>query len=483
MHTDTPTTDLIPRFPPRWADVFGEDDSGIFAECELRGVRFVWRWIPPGKFTMGSPAHQRGRWDDEGPQHEVILTKGFWLGETPVTQTQWEAVTRQNPSHFKGTERPVEQVSWLDCRAFIQQINDLLPGLHAALPTEAQWEFACRARTKSAFHDGSPCSLPEGLDPALDALGWFDKNSGGETHPVRQKAANAWGLYDMHGNVWEWCRDAWNQRVYTTRGKLTVDPEEQGDDGAHRVARGGSWFNQAQNCRAAFRVGVVLGSRWHDRGLRLSAGQEPAVEPPGAERPGPQQGRGTRPSASRGAAAAVLADRQNFWDAVQDLLRQAAEKTLTATDVSAGATHGREINSVPAVRTLMGGVETTGPLVWVHFGGDADKVVTTGTYKWHEARANQPGRSPEWRLYYGSTLPPQASAGDMLVLLRSGRFVCGLLFHPAVQMLQVCRLFRQDVPLTGEDAEIRDALLDHIASALAEIGWDSTEDGNTPARN
>ena len=273
---------LIPHFPPAWADVFGEDDCGIFAECSVKEVRFVWRWICPGKFRMGSPEDEPGRYDDEGPQHEVRLTRGFWLGETPVTQAQWQAVMDTNPSHFKGEQRPVEQVTWPESRDFATKLNALLLGLHAALPTEAQWEYACRADTQSAYHDGSPCTEPSGKDPALDKLGWFDKNSDGQTHAVKEKEApNAWGLHDMHGNVWEWCRDAWDEKAYAKRGKITLDPETKDDDeSANRVVRGGSWLDLAQNCRAAFRFGWPPGPRVNLQGLRLAAGQEPAAAEP-----------------------------------------------------------------------------------------------------------------------------------------------------------------------------------------------------------
>jgi formylglycine-generating enzyme len=275
---------MIPHFPPVWAEVFGEDDCGIFAECSVKEVRFVWRWICPGKFTMGSPEDEEGRWqrdEREGPQHEVILTRGFWLGETPVTQAQWQAVMGDNPSHFKGDQRPVECVTWPECRDFVTKLNALLPGLHAALPTEAQWEYACRAGTQTAFHDGSACNEPSGKDPALDKLGWFDKNSDGQTHAVKLKAANEWGLYDMHGNVWEWCRDAWDEKSYAKRGKITLDPETKKDDeSAFRVVRGGSWYNRAKTSRAAIRGWNRPEYRWGNRGLRLAAGQEPAAAEP-----------------------------------------------------------------------------------------------------------------------------------------------------------------------------------------------------------
>jgi formylglycine-generating enzyme len=282
MKSPQASIQIIPYFPPVWAEVFGEDDGGIFAECSVKDVRFVWRWICPGRFKMGCDPEDEHGYDDEMPQHEIILTRGFWLGETPVTQAQWQAVMGKNPSHFKGDQRPVEQVTWPESRDFATKLNALLPGLHAALPTEAQWEYACRADTQSAYHDGSPCTEPSGKDPALDKLGWFDKNSDGQTHAVKEKEApNAWGLHDMHGNVWEWCRDAWDADAYSKRGKITLDPEPKDDDeSAFRVVRGGSWFNQAQDCRAAFRYRRLPGDRFSFLGLRLAAGQEPAAAEP-----------------------------------------------------------------------------------------------------------------------------------------------------------------------------------------------------------
>ena len=271
---------LIPLYPPAWAEVFGEDDAGIFAECVVQGAPFVWRWIPPGKLMMGSPKNETGRYSDEGPQHEVTITRGFWLGETPVTQAQWQAVMGNNPSQFKGEDRPVEQVNWHECVAFAGKLNEALPGLFATLPTEAQWEYACRAGSQSAYHQASPCSPVVEKNPPLEKLGWFADNSGHETHPVKQKLANTWGLYDLHGNVWEWCRD--DMRPYTDAPQRDpVGPLE----GARRVVRGGSWSGRARFCRAAYRFRWEPGDRWVNQGFRLAAGQEPrAAEPQGAER-------------------------------------------------------------------------------------------------------------------------------------------------------------------------------------------------------
>lgn len=271
---------MTPRLPPVWAEVFGEDDYGIFAECSVKEVRFVWRWICPGKFMMGCDPEDEFGFKDEKPQHEVIISKGFWLAETPVTQSQWQAVMGTNPSYFKGSRRPVESVGLEESLSFAAKLSDLMPDLYPTLPTEAQWEYSCRAGTQSAFSDGSLCTLPHGKDLALDRLGWFDKNCGHgyegtkQTHEVKCKEPNAWGLYDMHGNVWEWCQDAWDNSILSKPYKITVYPEtKDADKSANRVLRGGSWDSQAKYCRAAFRGRGMPSNHWIAIGLRLAAGQ------------------------------------------------------------------------------------------------------------------------------------------------------------------------------------------------------------------
>ena len=230
---------------------------------------------------MGSPDGEQGRFDDE-VQHSVTITRGFWLGETPCTQEQWAAVMGGNPSHFKeqGSSRPVEQVSWEDCQGFCERLGRTVPGLDFRLPTEAEWEYACRAGTTSAFNDGSECTRPDGKDLALDRLGWHGEGFGeGETHPVREKQPNTWGLYDMHGNVWEWCEDAAEvqldpYRVVTdTYTDDAVDPVCR--DRAWRVVRGGSYWNLARNCRSASRYAFEPGYRDRYLGFRLASGQPP----------------------------------------------------------------------------------------------------------------------------------------------------------------------------------------------------------------
>ncbi len=212
--------------------------------------------MPPGRFTMGSPEDEAGRWDDEGPQHAVQLTQWFWLFDTLCTQALWQVVMRSNPSQFKGENHPVENVSWENCQKFLAAFKRQLPELTLALPTEAQWEYACRAGTVTArYHED------------LDAIAWSDENSNGETHEVGQKQPNAWGLYDMLGNVYEWCDDGW--RDYT--GTPKVDPAEPAEAGANRVIRGSGWDYSARLVRAAYRSAHEPARRHDGLGFRCSS--------------------------------------------------------------------------------------------------------------------------------------------------------------------------------------------------------------------
>jgi sulfatase modifying factor 1 len=282
---------MVPEWAPGWAEVFGEDRWGVFAEFSVGGVKFVMRWVQPGRFSMGSPEGERGRDGDEGPQHEVTIPRGYWMGETPVTQAQWRAVVEgmgdgarlnKAPSRFKyRPDCPVESVSWNDCQRFVAGLGELLGGEDEfRLPTEAEWEYACRAGTQGAYCDGSACTVLAGRDPALERLGWFDGNSGGSTQAVKQKEANGWGLYDVHGNVWEWCRDA--RRTYGSDPVL--DPVGGQEAGAARVLRGGGWDFRARSCRAAIRLAFIPAGGWYSTGLRLSAGQRDKSGGAGPER-------------------------------------------------------------------------------------------------------------------------------------------------------------------------------------------------------
>jgi sulfatase modifying factor 1 len=241
-----------------WMSDCGRDHHGRWADamlgCEV--VRF--RHCPAGRFMMGSPDGEKGRSVDEG-LHEVELTCGFWLGETPVTQRQWRGIMGSNPSRFDGADRPVEMVSWWECMAFIERVNNQSPGLDVRLPTEAEWEYACRSGTAWPTYLGAN-------DPAnLDRLGWYNKNSGSKTRPVRQKAPNLWGFCDMLGNVWEWCSD-WSAS-YPSGSQ--VDPKGP-MSGSSRVRRGGGWAGIASYLRAASRSGSSPGYSSFGVGFRLA---------------------------------------------------------------------------------------------------------------------------------------------------------------------------------------------------------------------
>jgi formylglycine-generating enzyme required for sulfatase activity len=276
--------------PMSWAVEQGDDRFGAFASFAVGGVVQRMRWVPPGRFVMGSPMSEPGRFTDEGPQHEVELRDGFWMADTPCTQDLWQAVMGDNPSRFRSPERPVELVSWHNCQAFIAKLNALVPGLDARLPTEAEWEYACRAGTTQATWVGDLDIRGDRNAPILDAIAWYGGNSGrgyelreGEnshnlrqkqypdrwagTRVVRGKAPNPLGLFDMLGNVYEWCGD-W-QAPYTA--SPAIDPAGPAE-GASRVIRGGSWHSIARSVRASYRDALVPEQLDRDLGFRIASG-------------------------------------------------------------------------------------------------------------------------------------------------------------------------------------------------------------------
>ena len=221
---------------------------------EFGGIEMV--WCPPGEFMMGSPENEEGRSlaGNEG-QHRVSLTRGFWIAKTECTQDQWEKVTGQNTSRTKGANLPVEGLSWVDANGFLEKMNEREPlssGWVWSFPSEAQWEYACRAGTTGPYAGES-----------LDAIGWHDSNSGGVIQAVASRSANAWGLFDMHGNVWEWCAD-WSG---TYPEESAVDPSGA-PMGSYRVLRGGSKSLISFGCRSAFRASNLPASRISDLGFR-----------------------------------------------------------------------------------------------------------------------------------------------------------------------------------------------------------------------
>jgi formylglycine-generating enzyme required for sulfatase activity len=229
------------------------------------GMKF--QLIKPGTFMMGSPASELGR-DENETQHQVTLTQPYYLGVYEVTQEQYERIMGINPSEFKSSSHPVDSVSWEDAVAFISKLNDLergqLPGRVYRLPTEAEWEYACRAGTTTAYSFGDSAS-------DLESYAWYSKNlrSLTQTHPVGGRKPNPWGLYDMHGNVEEWCWDWFGD--YPNRSLIdAMGPES----GSNRVGRGGGWSNVAANCRSAHRSSYDPSYRNYYNGFRVALGSE-----------------------------------------------------------------------------------------------------------------------------------------------------------------------------------------------------------------
>jgi formylglycine-generating enzyme required for sulfatase activity len=210
--------------------------------------------IQPGEFQMGAPDGDK----DEQPVHTVRISKPFYLGKYEVTQAQWQAVMGNNPSAFTGDPtRPVENVSWEDVQEFIRRLNTKEGGATYRLPTEAEWEYAARAGTTTAYSFGNDKSQ-------LSQYAWYEDTSGRQTHPVGKLKPNAWGLYDMHGNVWEWVQDWYGPYA----AGAAVDPAGP-SSGSSRVYRGGSWRSGAGRCRSACRGYWPPGRRFDYLGFRL----------------------------------------------------------------------------------------------------------------------------------------------------------------------------------------------------------------------
>ena len=222
----------------------------------VNGVTFEMVRVEGGTFTMGATAEQgsdaRG---DEKPTHQVTLSS-YSIGKTEVTQELWQAVMGNNPSHFKGSNLPVEEVSWEDCQTFIRKLN-ALTGKNFRLPTEAEWEFAARGGNKSRGYKYSGSNT-------LSNVAWYYDNSSIKTHPVATKAPNELGIYDMTGNVYEWCNDWYSD--YTSASQTNPTGP---NSGSYRVRRGGGWDIFARRCRVSFRHGILSTLRYSSLGLRL----------------------------------------------------------------------------------------------------------------------------------------------------------------------------------------------------------------------
>jgi formylglycine-generating enzyme required for sulfatase activity len=232
------------------------------------GMKFV--WIPPGTFLMGSPKEE-GKRDGDEIQHKVTLTKGFYMGVYTVTQEQWQAIMGKNPSRCKGDKNlPVDNVSWQDCQEFCKKLRAKDQRAYR-LPTEAEWEYACGAGTTTPFHFGPTISTDQ-----VNYNGNFTYGKGkkgvfrGKSTPVGRFPPNAWGLYDMHGNVSQWCQD-WYGEYPQKDVSDPHGPEKETGVGTGRVRRGGTWNFPPHFCRSACRGGPVGALRHFNCGLRLCA--------------------------------------------------------------------------------------------------------------------------------------------------------------------------------------------------------------------
>lgn len=254
------------------------------------GVNLEMIYISPGTFEMGSPEDELGHVSYEA-LHSVTLTKEYWIGKYEVTQAQWKSVMTSNPSRFKGDNLPVDSITWFDadkfCKLLTQKEKDsgnLPKGYFFSLPTEAQWEYACRADTKTSLNNGENVTLRKfgmGSCPHLKKVGWSPKNSKDKTHPVGLKLPNAWGVYDMHGNVSEWCSDWFSTEYYSTN-KMNVDPMgptiipgTPGSGCLGRVLRGGSYASisvtdKELDCRSAARTQCIPEWPANSVGFRLA---------------------------------------------------------------------------------------------------------------------------------------------------------------------------------------------------------------------
>lgn len=294
---DTSLATLGIAIPP-WAARHGSDALGLWAEFDIPGrsstVTQRCRWIAPSTFQMGSPPKEVDRCDDE-TQHEVTLTRGYWLADTACTQALWQVVMGDNPSHFKiDPGNPVEQVSWNQVQTFLARLNDRVPGLGAGLPTEAQWEHACRAGTTTPFSFGDNIT-PEQVNydgnyPYADGKKGLHRK---RTVPVKTLPPNPWGLFEIHGNVWEWCADWYGDYPEDPQTDPSGPPE-----GGKRVLRGSSWFGVGLHCRAADRLLLPPDVCDSTTGFRLAPGQRPG--PAGQAAGGDAGGRGAKPSSRKG---------------------------------------------------------------------------------------------------------------------------------------------------------------------------------------
>ena len=231
------------QFPGSWASAWGEDRYGLWSAFEVNNIEQVMRWIPPGVFLMGDELQDNKK--------QTVSVDGFWLADTPCTQVLYKAVTGENLSQFIGDSRPVDTISFEDARRFVDVLNNKVGALKCRLPAEKEWEYACRAGTNSPYVFG------EAIEDSQARFGWIQgkRDDRWGTVDVKHYNPNNWGLYQMHGNVWEWCQDWYD------------------GDRDLRVVRGGGWNDVAVYLRSGQRGGNTPGDRLNDLGFRLVRGQ------------------------------------------------------------------------------------------------------------------------------------------------------------------------------------------------------------------
>ena len=269
---------------PSWAVAFGQDGYGSWADFAYKGVTQRCRWIPAGTLLLGSADDEVEHNSGEGPQQRITFRSGYWLMDTALTQGLYAAVTGDNPSRFKGDDLPVENVSWDDAQAFARRINSEIPGLGLRLPSEAEWEYACRAGSTTPF-DASVARKYAGWNITTDEANYDgnypyrDGQKGecrGTTVPVKGAgfAPNAWGLWHMHGNVFEWCEDVWRNSHggYDPAGAARRPGAEDASGGRDCVFRGGSWGSDGWLLRSADRSWFGSGVRFDFIGVRFAPG-------------------------------------------------------------------------------------------------------------------------------------------------------------------------------------------------------------------
>ena len=235
------------------------NDLGKIPDTANNSIGMELILIPSGTFRMGGDKKLEQAEDHETPKHLVKISIAFFMGKYEVTQSQWSKIMNNNPSEFKDGIRPVERVSWNDVQAFIQKLNTKEKTNKYRLPTEAEWEYAARAGSENSYSFGSDANK-------LDQYGWYKRNSAGETHPVGQLKPNPWGLFDMHGNVHEWCQDWFDRKYYSqSPSNAPLGPSS----GLAKALRGGDWGSEDWYCRCASRSLSSPDRRSNRLGLRL----------------------------------------------------------------------------------------------------------------------------------------------------------------------------------------------------------------------